>query len=267
MPRALSQILAELNPVYAPQKDLYNQQIGQLDPQMQAEQQGLEATKVDSFNQIQQGANRRGLNFSGIPLQEQASYTGQNFLPAVANLKAKYAQQRFNLQDAIAKINEEQYNKAYGIQGAEQDREAAERAARSAGGGGGGFGGFDMGGGGAPGAAPAGGKRKIVQRPGGGFNFQDAAGRAISAAVYSKQTGVPFRTLLQQMANAGDGGARSALGLVGNDFGYNRKAVSNQAQVNLLRALGLSNVGNYAAPQPANTRASGMQRSSGLVRR
>lgn len=157
MARALSQILTELNSVYNPQKDVINSQIANLDPQMEAENKGLEAQKADSFSQITAGANRRGILFSGIPLQEQASYLGSSFLPAVANLKAKYAQQRFNLQDALAKITQDQYKTAYGLQADELNREAAERAARAAGGGGGGIGGFGSlaaGGGGGGGAAP-----------------------------------------------------------------------------------------------------------------
>lgn len=137
--------MAELNSVYAPRRDLYNSQINNLDPQMQAEEKGLEAQKQDSFNQITTGANRRGLLFSGIPLAEQAQYTGQSFLPAVANLKAKYAQHRFNLQDALAKINQEQQKDAYGIYDAELTREAAERAAAAARAGSSGGGGYNSG--------------------------------------------------------------------------------------------------------------------------
>lgn len=248
MARALADIITELNSVYQPQKDIYNQQIGQLDPQMQAEQSGLEAQKQDSFGQITAGANRRGLLFSGIPLAEQASYVGQSFLPAVANLKAKYAQQRFNLQDAIAKITQDQYLKGQDIYQTELNRDLAEQeAARARAGGGGGGAGTSFGdlgagdAGAAPGAAGARGKPSISQRPGGGFNFTDAQGRGISAARYSQLTGIPFRSLLSQMANAGDGGARTALGLVGNDYGYNRgKVGSNNSYVSLLRALGVN---------------------------
>lgn len=135
MARALQDILTELNSVYAPQKDLYNQQLNTLDPQMDAEQKGLQAQQQDSFNQITQGANRRGLLFSGIPLAEQAQYTGSSFLPAVANLKAKYAQQKFNLQDALAKINQDQNSQAYDMYNKELTLDAANRAAASGSGG------------------------------------------------------------------------------------------------------------------------------------
>ena len=160
MARALDQIINELNSTYNPRRDNFTSQIGALDPQMQAEEQGLEATKQDSFKQIERGANRRGMFYSGVPIQEQAQYTGGQFLPAVANLRSRYSQQRFNLRDSIAKINEEQQQYGQGIwerekaqdYKAEQDRlarddqlrrDAEARSAASRGG----FGGFSGGGG------------------------------------------------------------------------------------------------------------------------
>lgn len=127
MARALADIITELNSVYNPQRDVYSKQVDTLDPQMAAEQQGLQAQQQDSFKQITDTANRRGLLFSGIPLQEQAAYTGQSFLPAVANLKSKYAQQRFNLQDAIAKITQDQYLKGQDIYQGEVTRDEEAR--------------------------------------------------------------------------------------------------------------------------------------------
>lgn len=126
-----------MNAVYQPQRETYNKYISDLDPQLEAENKGLEAQRTEAFDTITQGANRRGLFFSGIPLGEQAKYTGSQFLPAVANLRGKYAAQKFSLQDAIAKITQDQYLKAQDIYQTELDREAAERAARASGSGGG----------------------------------------------------------------------------------------------------------------------------------
>jgi len=120
MARQLDQILQELNSVYAPQKDQYAQQIAAVDPQMQAEQAGLDAAKTDAFNQITTGANRRGLLFSGIPVSEQAKYLGSTYLPSIANLKGRYAQQKFNLTDALNQIGQKQYSEATGIYQNEQ---------------------------------------------------------------------------------------------------------------------------------------------------
>lgn len=79
---------------------------------------------------------------------------------------------------------------------------------------------------------------QMTQRNGGGFNFTDANGKAISAATYAQQTHQAFRTLLQNMANQGDLGARTALGFVGNDFGYDpRKVSAGSSQANLYNNL------------------------------
>lgn len=190
---------------------------------MDAENKGLEAQKTDSFNQIQLGANRRGLNFSGIPLSEQASYLGSSFLPAVANLKAKYAQQRFNLQDAIAKITQDQYSKAYGLRADELNREAAERAARasagSGGGGGGSFGGFGTGV--APGAPPAARGSAPAQR--GGVDTARAQA-AIGALLATKNNALIQSTINAIRISAGRGNAydQEKLRLLSSMAGNNR---------------------------------------------
>lgn len=168
MARALQDILTELNSVYDPQRQSYNNQISSLDPQLEAEQKGLQAQKEDSFRQITDQANRRGMFYSGLPIAEEQRYTGQQFLPAVANLRAKYSSQRFGLQDAIAKITADQYNTAYGVRQKElevdeqrrqfdEQMAAQERARRAAAAGSGGGGGYSFGGGGGGGgvAAPA----------------------------------------------------------------------------------------------------------------
>lgn len=238
MARELSAILTELNSVYNPQRDLINKQVGELDPMQKAEEQGLEYAKKDAFDQITNQANRRGLFYSGIPVQEEQRYTGGTFLPAVANLRSKYAQQRFNLQDALNKLQADQYSKAYDIRNSEIDNETRAAAARSAGagmaspslglgGGGGSRGGYG-----------------IQQRGDKGFNFVDPYGRSVSAATYAAANGIPFRQLLQQMANAGDVGARQALGFVGDDYRYDTGKINQGAGV---LARGRTNMDIYNA--------------------
>lgn len=163
MARALSDIIKELDSTYNPQRqrqrDLYNQGISDVNPQEEADLAGLNQAKQDSFKSIETGANRRGMFFSGIPLEEQAKYVGSQFLPGVANLKSRYATVRGNLKNtlyqSIANLDENQRKFGQDIYNTEvaQDiereriatqerlaREEAARAAASAGsGGGGGF--------------------------------------------------------------------------------------------------------------------------------
>jgi hypothetical protein len=231
MARALDQILQELHAVYNPQKDQYNQALSQVDPQQQAEEQGLQAAKTDAFAQIDQGANRRGLFYSGMPIAEEQKYVGQNFLPSLANLRSKYAQQKFDLTNALNKVTSDEYSQAYGIHQNEVDSEEKQRefdrqlAAQQAAAKSSASSSFASPTLGTLGMGNAGAQGSYTQKSGGGFAFSDGNGRPVSAATYSQITGIPFRSLLQQMAAAGDNGAKSALSFVGNDYGYDPSKV------------------------------------------
>jgi hypothetical protein len=96
------------------------------------------------------------------------------------------------------------------------------------------------------GSSGGGGGYQMQQRSGGGFNFQSANGAATNAVGFSQAKGVPIRTLLQQMASAGDSGAKTALDYVGNDYGVNTGKLRSlevspntyNATVSLLHSLG-----------------------------
>lgn len=78
----------------------------------------------------------------------------------------------------------------------------------------------------------------MSQRAGGGFNFTNANGQAISAATYAQLTKTAFRSVLQRMANAGDAGAKAALNFVGNDYGYDpNKVKAGSSSAKLYNAL------------------------------
>lgn len=252
--RTLDQILGELGSVYDPQINSIRTQQAAIPGQQASEEAGLQAKQTQAFDDILGGARRRGMGFSGIPLGEQAKYTSTEFLPAIARLRTATKQQATSLEDMINQINERRTTTALGLRQQDIDNdlrerqfqaqlaEAAEARRVAAAGSGGGFSPSYGGGGGSLGGGKPTASAQMQQRADKGFNFQ-FNGRGISAAAYAQAKGIPFRTLLQQMANAGDGGAKSALGLVGNDYGFNRKAVKNQGQINLLRALGINTSG------------------------
>jgi hypothetical protein len=211
--------MAELDSVYNPQRDVYSKQINALPGQQSAELGGLEAAKTDSFNQITQGANRRGVAFGGIPLAEQASYLGQSYLPAVANLKGKFQGQKSDLQLRLAELAAKQRGDAQGIYQweMEQDRAAQAAAAARAGSGGSGGGGFTFG--------------------GGGFTGGGGTGET--------QPQITLRQQWQQEANAGDWNAQVALNYAGDDGRYDG-AVNSQREYQALKNLGIQ--GNYYVP-------------------
>lgn len=255
----LADIMKESDSYYQPKKDLYNQQLSQTDPQQQAEVQGLQQQQQDTFSQIRDQAQRRGLFFSGIPIAEQARYTGSQFLPAVANLQSKYTQQRTGLQGALADLGQQQYSDAMGIQQKQIDREfQAEqgRLAREASAAGSGQ--FNFGGNNTPTITPTNtagvlGTQDIPLRvpgnPASGYAFKDAKGTSISALEYSQAHQIPFTQLLQQMANAGDTGAKAGLSFIGIDGNADPTKVTTQQQADLYHSLTGRYVGIYNTPK------------------
>lgn len=134
MPQALNDILNSLNQVYSPQRDVVNQQLGALPQQYSAQMAGLDQAKTNAFSDIVSGSNARGVLYSGVPINEQAKYVGSTYLPKVAALKGQEQQQTFALQDALNKIQQNQYNQAYGIQQnqSQQEAQAASEQAKLA---------------------------------------------------------------------------------------------------------------------------------------
>jgi hypothetical protein len=245
-PRSLQQVLSELDSVYNPQIDSIRQRQAAIPGQLQAEEQGLQAKQETAFGDILNGARRRGMGFSGIPLGEQARYTADNYMPALARLKQSGREQAMSLEDAILGINERRQQQGQGIyqfeqQAAEQRRQfdeqmraqreqaaqsraaaAANTFAPSVG---------MMGGGRQPAAVPKATLGQYGFKNGkdgaGGFYFTDGNGQPVSAATYARINSIPFAQLISRMAAAGDGGARAALSGPGvNSTASSYKALS-----------------------------------------
>lgn len=243
--KTLDQVLAELNPTYQPQIDTLRQRQTSIPGQIQEGEKQLGAKQEQAFGDILSGARRRGMGFSGIPLSEQAKYTSTEFLPALARLRQSGQEQALTLEDSINQILERRNTMGQQLvqqsyqqdlaerQFAEQQRQFNEqlRAQRAAGastfspsfGGGGG------GGGGAGGAS-------MQQRGDKGFNYV-INGQPVSAASYAAATGQSFRSVLQKAAAAGDRGAKTALGFVGDDYGYDKAKVNSKSLADLYNSL------------------------------
>ncbi|MFE7720092.1 hypothetical protein ACFU44_13745 [Nocardia rhizosphaerihabitans] len=255
MARALQQVMAELDPYYSSSRSIVRQQLDAAPAQEQAEISGLDAKLGQANENILSGARNRGLGFSGIPVGEQAKYAATDYAPAIANLKGKYVGQKNTLLEVLNSLDRDQRTQAQGIfdnegarelqlqQLAENQRQfnenlafqkgEANRAAAK------GSGGISLGGGlptGSRGATP--GAAKISRTSDGGFNFFDAAGRPINAAQYSQVTGVEYRQLLSQMAQAGDKNAQAALKYVGNDYKFGTAPSQLKGVMSALGATG-----------------------------
>ena len=200
-------------------QEVYNKGIEATNPQESADIGGLEQAKTNAFESINTGANRRGMFFSGIPLAEQSKYVGENYLPAVASLKNRYAGIRSNLYQTLAdqlgqydldqqKFGRDIYNTEVS-QDLEREKLAAAERAAAAGSAGASFGGASTGGGQ---AAPA------------------------------QQQYASLRDKWQAEANAGDNNAQVALNYAGNDGRFDG-TVNSKWEYDVLKNLGIQ--GNY----------------------
>ena len=240
MARAFDQILAELGSAYDPSATLVQQQIDAIPGSTDALIKQAEAKKDQAFEQITNTARRRGMGFSGIPLQEQAIYASTEFAPAIANVKSQAEGRRVSLIEALNGLNRDRRSQAQSIYDNELGRDFQERqfqeqirqfneqqaaaraaaAASAAGGGGGSAGDYLaalMGNGNQQGQATM-----TKKADGTGFAFTDQYGNPISAASYSKLKSIPFRDLLTKMAKDGDKGAATGLMMIGNDYGVDQ---------------------------------------------
>lgn len=261
MAQDLGSIMQSLDAGYNPQRQLINDQIGQLPSQAASQTAGLQAQQNTAFDSITRGAQDRGMGFSGIPLQEQARYTSDNYLPAVAKVQESQNNAKTSLTDALNNVNQQQRTQAYGMQNDQLNREqqqaqfdasqaAAERAraasrADNAG--------FDFGSllGDQTAATPdstagaATGHAVATQRGDGGFNYNDPNGRGINAAEYAKLTGQNIRDVLSQSAQHGDKGSIAALKFIGNDGKADPTKINSPQLASLYKALTGQNIGVY----------------------
>lgn len=105
--QSVEQIITDLNPAYQGSIDVIGQRRAQLPGMFEGQRQALGAEKVQGFNQINNQATGRGMSFSGIPIDEQATYLSTKYLPGLTNLKMQENEQNLALDDALAKINQD----------------------------------------------------------------------------------------------------------------------------------------------------------------
>lgn len=112
-----SQYLAQVAPIYQPQRDWIAQQKAALPGQYAAELSALEQAKINAYRDIGTTARERGMTFSGFSPEMQARYLGATYLPAVANVKAKQAAGMSALDKALADISTAEQTQALNLYG------------------------------------------------------------------------------------------------------------------------------------------------------
>lgn len=111
--RNLNNLVKEIGKSVAGQKTLIDADIQANQRAGDAQIAGLQAQQQQAFGQIEQGAQNKGMLFSGFTPNEQAQYTSTTYLPALANLQATIAQTRSALMGKKADLDTNVFNKAF----------------------------------------------------------------------------------------------------------------------------------------------------------
>jgi len=110
--RDIQSLINEQSRAIAPQNQLIDESINQNAQAGQAQEQGLAATQKKAFGQIEQGAQNKGMFFSGFSPDEQANYTSSTYLPALAQLQSTIAKTRSDLLGKKADLSTNVFDKA-----------------------------------------------------------------------------------------------------------------------------------------------------------
>lgn len=111
--QSLEEIIAQLTPAQQGQKDYIAGQQALVPGQLDVQKQALEAQRQNQFRDIRNVASRSGNTWSGIPLEEQARYLGEKFLPGLANVDAEGQQRMSALEKALIDLDTQTYNQAF----------------------------------------------------------------------------------------------------------------------------------------------------------
>lgn len=114
--QTLDQIMAELQPGYASQRNIIGQSIANTNETYKADELALDAARTQGFNQINEQATGKGIGraFSGIPISEQAEYLSTKYLPGKQAAKAKQRDSLLTLEGQNAALDTDIRNRAFG---------------------------------------------------------------------------------------------------------------------------------------------------------
>lgn len=120
--RSLADLYASQGAVYDPQVQAAQDQIQATQTAGTAQIAGLDAAKTNAFGQIDQTAASRGALFSGFSPDAQASYVGEKYLPALANVQATNNQAVQGLNNTITGLRSDQQKAAQSLQQGDLDK-------------------------------------------------------------------------------------------------------------------------------------------------
>lgn len=111
--QTLDQIMAELTPGYAGQREVIGKAIANTNETYKASELALDASKTQGFNQINEQATGKGLAFGGTTIEEQADYLSTKYLPGKQAAKAKQQEDILTLEGQNAALDTDVRNKAF----------------------------------------------------------------------------------------------------------------------------------------------------------
>lgn len=114
--QTLDEIMTSLQPGYTAQQGIIGKQIENTDATAKAQKLALDAAKSQGFNTINNQATGRGMSFSGIPLDEQATYLSTAYLPGIQKADAEANAARLTLAGQAAELGTDQRKTALNIQ-------------------------------------------------------------------------------------------------------------------------------------------------------
>ena len=130
--QSIEEIMKMYDPLYAARRNDINTQIQQAPQYEQAALSQADALKNQAFGQITQGAQNKGLFFSGIPLAEQAGYLATQYAPKVLGVKQDTMKQQGLLRSTLSELAGEQSKMALGTQQDQQKQAMTYSEARRA---------------------------------------------------------------------------------------------------------------------------------------
>ncbi len=121
--QTIDSILKTIQPAIDPLLANQREQMGLVEQRAAADAKGLEQGQINAFRGITNQAQAGGNTFSGIPIGEQARYTGEHFLPAMANLKINAQNENIRIRDIMAQIQKDSYMQAFQTNQKQQDNQ------------------------------------------------------------------------------------------------------------------------------------------------
>lgn len=134
MAQTVAEIYNSLNPTYDPYRQLAQQQIDALPGQETAAIAAADTAKGNAFHDVTNQAVARGALYSGVPIDEENRYVGEQYAPKIAGIKTDTLNNRSKLQLGLLDVNKEQGMQAqsrHDTQVEADQRVAAQAAAQA----------------------------------------------------------------------------------------------------------------------------------------